>query len=69
MNKNMGTLDRIIRLVVVVIIAALYFTGQISGIAATILGIVAVAFLVTSLLGWCPIYLPFGISTCKSGAK
>lgn len=69
MKKNMGTLDRIIRLVVVVIIAALYYTGQISGIAATILGIVAVAFLVTSLIGWCPTYVPFGISTCKSGGK
>lgn len=69
MKKNMGMLDRIIRLVVVVIIAALYYTGQISGVAATILGIVAVVFLVTALLGWCPIYLPFGISTRKSGAK
>ncbi len=69
MKKNMGMLDRIIRLVVVVIIAALYYTGQISGVAAIILGIVAVVFLVTALLGWCPIYLPFGISTCKSGAK
>ena len=68
MKPNMGTVDRIIRLVVVVIIAALYFTNQISGLALIILGVIAAAFLVTSLIGWCPIYAPFGISTKpKSG--
>lgn len=66
MKQNMGTTDRIIRLIVVALIAILYFTGEISGTAAIILGIVAVAFLVTSLVGWCPSYLPFGISTRKS---
>jgi uncharacterized membrane protein YtjA (UPF0391 family) len=66
MKPNMGTADKIIRLVVVAIIAALYFTGQISGTVAIILGIVAVAFLVTSLIGWCPTYVPFGISTRKT---
>jgi hypothetical protein len=65
MKKNMGTVDRIVRLIIVAIIAALYSTGQISGTVAIVLGIVAVAFLVTSLFGWCPIYLPFGISTRK----
>jgi len=63
MKKNMGTVDRTIRLIIVAIIAALYFGGQISGTVAIVLGIVAVAFLVTSLLGWCPVYIPFGIST------
>ena len=66
MKPNMGTADKIIRLVVVAVIAILYFTGQITGVAAIILGIVAVAFLVTSLIGWCPTYVPFGISTRKS---
>ena len=65
MKKNMGTADKLIRLTVVAIIAVLYFTGQLTGTAAIILGIVAVAFLVTSLIGWCPTYVPFGISTCK----
>ncbi len=65
MKKNMGTADRIIRLVVVVLIAVLFYAGEISGLAATILGIVAVAFFVTSLIGWCPTYVPFGISTRK----
>lgn len=66
MKKNMGTIDKIIRIAVAVIIAVLYFTGQITGTAAIILGVVAIAFIATSLIGWCPSYVPFGISTCKS---
>jgi predicted PurR-regulated permease PerM len=62
----MGTIDRVIRLLVVVLITALYLGGQLSGTVAIVLGIVAVAFLVTSLLGWCPAYLPFGISTRRN---
>jgi len=65
MKKNMGTADKLIRLTVVALIVILYFSGQITGTAAIILGIVAVAFLVTSLIGWCPTYVPFGISTTK----
>jgi len=65
MTKNMGTIDRVIRLLVVIIIAALYFTGQLGGLMAIILGIVAAAFFITSMLGWCPAYLPFGFSTRK----
>lgn len=65
MKKNMGLIDKLVRLTVVAIIAILYFSGQMTGTAAIILGIVAVAFLVTSLIGWCPTYVPFGISTRK----
>jgi hypothetical protein len=65
MKKNMGNADRIIRSIVVVIIAALILTGQVSGTLAIVLGIVAVAFVATSLISWCPTYVPFGISTCK----
>lgn len=67
MKKNMGTLDRIIRAVIAIAIAVLYFTHQISGTAALILGVIAIAFLLTSLVSWCPLYLPFGISTRKEG--
>lgn len=68
MKKNMGVTDRIIRLGVAAIIAVLYFTGAISGTLAVILGIVAVAFVATSALGWCPAYVPLGLSTdCRSG--
>lgn len=64
-NKNMGMLDRIIRLAIVAVIAVLYFTGNLSGLAAIILGILAVIFLATSLVSFCPLYLPFGLSTRK----
>lgn len=66
MTQNMGAADKIIRLVVAAIIAVLYFTGQITGTAAIILGIIAVVFLVTSIIGFCPSYVPFGISTKKA---
>ncbi|MEJ2181800.1 MAG: DUF2892 domain-containing protein [Gammaproteobacteria bacterium] len=65
MKQNMGTIDRIVRLIAVAVIAALYFTGQISGTLAIVLGVVAVIFLVTSLIGWCPAYLPLKLSTKK----
>lgn len=65
MQKNMGTIDRVVRFVLAVVVAVLYFTGQISGTAAIILGIAAVAFFVTSLVGTCPFYMPFKISTRK----
>lgn len=63
MKKNMGTLDRIIRAAAAVAIAVLYFTGKISGTVATVLGILAVIFVITSFVSWCPAYLPSGLST------
>ncbi len=65
MKKNMGTADRVLRTVLAVAIAILYFAGQISGTAAVILGILAVIFLLTAAVGFCPLYAPFGISTMK----
>jgi Protein of unknown function (DUF2892) len=65
MTKNMGTADRAIRTLIALAIVVLYFTGKISGTVAIVLGIVAIAFLVTSLVGSCPSYLPFGLSTRK----
>lgn len=65
MKKNMGLADRVIRLALVAVVVILYFTGVISGTLALILGIFAVAFFVTSLISFCPLYLPFGISTRK----
>ena len=64
-NKNMGTLDRIIRLVLAAVVAVLYLTGNLSGLVAIILGILAVIFVVTSFVGFCPLYVPFGLSTRK----
>jgi hypothetical protein len=65
MKNNMGTIDRIVRTLIAIAIAVLYFTGQISGTVAIVLGVIAVAFLLTSIIGWCPAYLPFGISSKK----
>ena len=65
LTKNMGNLDRIIRLAIVVLIAVLYFTGNLSGLFAIILGILAVAFVITSLISFCPLYLLLELSTCK----
>ncbi len=65
----MGVLDKAIRVIIAVIIAGLYFANQISGTAAIILLVIAVAFIGTSLIGTCPLYLPFGISTRKKLQK
>ncbi|MCU0238931.1 MAG: DUF2892 domain-containing protein [Pyrinomonadaceae bacterium] len=63
MKANMGTIDKGIRIAVAVLVGVLYFTGQISGITAIILGVLAVIFVLTSLISFCPLYFPFGIST------
>jgi hypothetical protein len=65
MVKNMGTVDRIIRVLLAVVVLVLYLTGAISGLAAVILGVLAVVFLLTSLVGFCPLYLPFKLSTIR----
>jgi len=65
MKSNMGKTDRIIRIIIAVVIAVLYFTHQISGIAAIILGIIAAIFILTGIIGFCPLYAPFKISTRK----
>ena len=65
MKKNMGTIDRTIRLILALAIAILYFTGVISGITAIILGILAIIFVLTSIIGFCPLYVPLKICTIK----
>ena len=65
MRKNMGNADRIIRVIIAVIIAALYFTNVITGTLGIILLVLAGIFVLTSLVSFCPLYAPFGLSTCK----
>ena len=65
MKKNMGSIDKIVRVLVAVVIGVLYFTDQITGTAAIILGNFAVIFLLTSAIGFCPLYLPLKLSTIK----
>jgi hypothetical protein len=65
MKKNMGMIDITIRLVIAALVIVLYFTHVISGILAIVLLIFAGIFVLTSILSFCPLYLPFGISTRK----
>jgi hypothetical protein len=65
MKKNMGLKDRIIRFLAAVVIAILYNINVISGTTAIILGAVALIFIVTSFISFCPLYVPFNISTMK----
>jgi hypothetical protein len=67
MQVNMSIVDRVIRALIAVVIAVLYFTGRISGTLAIVLGVIAVAFFLTSLAARCPAYSLFGFSTRGSG--
>jgi len=65
MKKNMGLFDRILRTVVAVIIAVLYFTKVLTGTLGIILLVLAGIFLLTGIIGFCPLYVPFGINSRK----
>lgn len=66
MKQNMGTIDRIVRVVLAIIMAVLYFSGVVTGTLGIILLVLAGVFLLTSLVSFCPLYVPFKISTRKS---
>jgi small-conductance mechanosensitive channel len=63
MKRNMGSLDRALRVLAAAIVGILYFTNQMSGVAAIILGVVAVVFVLTSVVAVCPLYMPLKFST------
>ena len=65
MKKNLGVIDRGIRTIVAFVLAILIVTGELTGTAATILGILAAVLLLTSAVSLCPLYLPFKFSTRK----
>ena len=65
MKKNMGSADRIIRIIIAAIVGVLYFNGTISGTLGIILLVLAGVFVLTSFISFCPLYAPFGISTCS----
>jgi hypothetical protein len=69
MKKNMGTADKSIRLIIAVIIGILYFTGTVSGTLGVILLVLAGVFVLTSFISFCPLYAPFGMSTCAVKEK
>lgn len=64
MKKNMGNADRIIRIILAVIFAALYFSGTVTGTLGLVLVIFGAVFLLTSLISFCPLYTLVGLNTC-----
>lgn len=66
MKANMGSLDRIVRVLLALAIAGLYFGGVLTGTLGIVLLVLAGIFVLTSFIRFCPLYWPFGISTCKS---
>jgi hypothetical protein len=65
MKKNMGTADRMIRILLAAVFAILYFTGTVTGVLGIVLLIFGGVFILTSLVGFCPLYAAFGIRTCR----
>jgi len=61
----MGATDRIIRVILAIVVAVLYFTDQITGTAAIFLGVLVIMFLLTGFVGFCPLCVPFKLSTRK----
>lgn len=69
MKKNLGSVERLLRVFVALVVTILYFTNQISGVAAVVLGVIAVAFVLTSSVAFCPIYTTLGLFAKKSEIK
>ncbi|MEO8068941.1 MAG: DUF2892 domain-containing protein [Flavobacteriales bacterium] len=69
MKKNMSAADRVIRLLLAVLFAALYFSGAIPGTLGIVLVVLAAVFATTSFISFCPLYALFGMSTNKAAAK
>lgn len=66
MKKNMGSTDRILRIIIAAVFAILYFTGTVSGTLGLVLLILGAVFVLTSLMSFCPLYTIFGLSTCAT---
>lgn len=64
MKKNVGSADRMVRVLMAAVIAILYFTNVITGTLATVLLVLAGIFVATSLISFCPLYAIMGLSTC-----
>jgi uncharacterized membrane protein len=65
MKKNMGVIDRVLRILVAIILAILYFTSTVTGTFGIVLLVLAGVFVLTSIISFCPLYLPFGLKTFK----
>lgn len=69
MKKNLGTIDKVIRILVAVILTVLFFGKVITGVMGIVLLVLAAVFVLTSLISFCPLYLPLGINTKKQKAE
>ena len=69
MKKNLGTIDRLVRTALALTFAALIYTGDISGAAAVMLGTLGTIFVLTSTTSFCPLYVPFTVSTVKGSGQ
>jgi hypothetical protein len=67
MKKNMGMADKIVRIIIAIVFAVLYFTNIVPGTVGIILLLLGIVFVITSLIGFCPLYLPFGMNTGAKG--
>jgi len=65
MKHNMSQTDRLVRIIIAAGIAVIIYLNFLNGVAAIILGTLAVIFLITSAIGFCPLYSLFGFSTKK----
>ncbi|WP_306642398.1 YgaP family membrane protein [Sanyastnella coralliicola] len=65
MKENVGSIDRIVRVLIAILASMMYFSGLVSGILGYIVLAVGGIMLLTSITGVCPIYKMFGMSTCK----
>jgi len=65
MKKNMGSLDKLIRLIIAIVLIVLYYTNVLKDTLGIVALIVALVFTITSLISFCPLYTLFGIKTCK----
>ncbi|HSR39236.1 MAG TPA: DUF2892 domain-containing protein [Phnomibacter sp.] len=64
MKKNVGSVDRVVRIVLAALFAVLYFTKTVEGTAGMVLLVLGGIFLATSFISFCPLYAIFGINTC-----
>jgi len=66
MKKNMGTIDRIIRVIIAALVGVLYFTNVITGTLGIVLLVLSIVFVLTSMVSFCPLYTIFGMKTCPT---
>ncbi len=65
MKKNLGSADRVVRIILAAVLGYLYYNNTVSGTMGIVFGVVAVVLLLTSFISFCPLYAIFGFKTSK----